>query len=35
MSREDATWVLEVGPRAALHAERWQRDLRWFKGLYR
>jgi hypothetical protein len=29
----DRTFWLEVGFRAALHAETCQRDLRWFQGL--
>jgi hypothetical protein len=29
------TWVIEVGFRAALHTETLQRDLRWFRSLYR
>ncbi len=27
-------WIIEVGTRAALHAESRPRDLRWFRGLF-
>ena len=34
-TQETLTFVIEVGPRAALWAETCRRDLRWFRGLFR
>lgn len=34
VTRENWLWRLEVGPRAAMHSDTLQRDMRWWRGVW-